>query len=315
MKNQINIVSLFDGMSCGQIAFNRVSQVPYIWYASEIHKPSINVTQFNFPKTIQLGDVQKINKKVIKLFFGDVFLLLAGSPCTDFSMAGKKKGMITLDELDITSLKQYERLKRENYQFKGESYLFWEFVRLLKEINPKYFLLENVVLKGNVKKWEKIISESVGVEPIRINSSLLTAQNRDRLYWTNIPGVTIPEDKFINVSHVIPDAYSGYGIRGVKINKTDEKYTPIGTTRKDLKANCLTKSSRTRFVSMYDGNHRSLSIEECERLQGVDEGYTDVIGVTRKDRYDMLGNGWTIPVIQHILSFIPELKMIEEYSR
>jgi hypothetical protein len=125
----------------------------------------------------------------------------------------------------------------------------------------------------------------------------------------------LPEDKFINVSHVIPDAYSGYGVRGVKINENDKKHTPVGTTRKDFKANCLTKSSRTRFVSMYDGNHRSLSIEECERLQGVDEGYTDVIGVTRKDRYDMLGNGWTIPVIQHILSFIPEFKKKKEYSR
>ena len=315
MKNQINVVSLFDGMSCGQIALNRVSRAPYTWYASEIHKPSINVTQFNFPKTVQLGDVRNINKKIVKMFFGDVFLFLAGSPCTDLSIAGKKNGMITLDEVDVTSLKQYLKLKSEGYQFKGESYLFWEFVRLLKEIDPKYFLLENVVLKGNVKKWEKIISEALGVEPIRINSGLVTAQNRDRLYWTNIPGVTIPENKFITVSHVIPDSYSGYGVRGVKINETDEKYTPIGTTRKDLKANCLTKSSRTRMVSMYDGNHRSLTIEECEILQGVDVGYTNVLGVTKKDRYNMLGNGWTIPVIEHIFSFIPEFKKKKEYSR
>ncbi len=314
MKNRINVVSLFDGMSCGQIALNRVSQAPYTWYASEIHKPSINVTQFNFPKTVQLGDVQKINKKIIKLFFGDVFILLAGSPCTDFSIAGKKKGMITLDELDITSLKQYKKLKRENYQFKGESYLFWEFVRLLKEINPKYFLLENVVLKGNVKKWEKIISKTLGVEPIRINSSLLTAQNRDRLYWTNIPGVTIPEDKNILISDVIPDAISGYGVSGQKL-KGDDNYTPIGTTRKDGKANCLTKSSKRRLVTTYDGNHRSLTIEECEMLQGVPEGYTQVLGVSKTSRYDMLGNGWTIPVIEHIFSFIPEFKRKKEYSR
>lgn len=315
MKKPINIVSLFDGMSCGQIALNRIHRGPYVWYASEIHKPSINVTQFNFPKTIQLGDVRNINKRIIDMFFGDIFILMGGSPCTDLSIAGKRLGMITLDDVEVTSYKQYVKLKKEKYQFKGESFLFWEFVRLLKQIKPKYFLLENVVLKGNVKKWERIISKELGVEPIRINSSLLTAQNRDRLYWTNIPNVTVPEDRGIMVYDVIPGAFSGFGYRGQKVNKEDSFYTRLGSTRTDFKANCLTKTSSTRMVTMYDLNYRSLTVEECEILQGVDVGYTNVLGVIKKDRYNMLGNGWTIPVIEHIFSFIPEFKKKKEYSR
>jgi DNA (cytosine-5)-methyltransferase 3A len=314
MKKPINIVSLFDGMSCGQIAIRELFQGPYTWNASEIHKPSINVTQYNFPKTIQLGDVRKIDKKIIKRFFNEVFILMAGSPCTDFSISGKRKGMVTKDNTEITSYKQYLKLRNSNYEFQGQSYLFWEFIRLLKEIKPKYFFLENVVMKGKSKKWEKIISKELGVEPIRINSGLITAQNRDRLYWTNIPNVTIPEDMNILVSDVIPDAVSGFGYRGQKLGD-DDFYTRLGRTRKDNKANCLTKSSSTRMVTTYDGNHRSLTIEECEMLQGVPEGYTQVLGVSKGNRYDMLGNGWTIPVIQHIFSFIPEFKKKKEYSR
>ena len=315
MRNPINIVSLFDGMSCGQIALNKVSRLPYRYYASEIHEPSILVTQSNFPKTIQLGDVRNINKSIVRMFFSDVFIMFGGSPCGNLSSAGKKEGMITLDGLDITSLADYERKKRENYPFKGQSYLFWEYVRLLRLIKPRYFVLENVVLKGNVKKWEKIISDALGVQPIRINSSLLTAQNRDRLYWTNIPGVTVPEDKNILLSDVIRGGYSGFGIRNNELKNSDKRWEPRGTTRKDFKSNCLTTSERCRMITMKNGTQRKLTVEECELLQGIDEGYTNVLGVTNTERFKMLGNGWSIPVIEHILSFIPEFKKKKEYSR
>ena len=314
MSNKLTFLSLFDGMSCGQISMNRVlNGQPYEWFSSEINKSSINVTQFNYPSTTQIGDVRNVDQYMIDTFFKDVFVLMAGSPCTDLSIAGSTRGMVTLDEIDLTSYNQYIRLKEDGHEFKGQSYLFWEFIRLLKVIKPKYFLLENVVLKGNVKKWEKIISDELGVNPIRINSSLITAQNRDRLYWTNIPGVTIPEDKRILVSDVIPDSISGFGYRGKKLND-DDFYTMVGSIRKDGKSNCLVKSSSTRKVATYDGNIRNLTIEECEMLQGVDTGYTDVLGVTKNDRYDMLGNGWTIPVVEHIFSFIPEFKKVKEYS-
>lgn len=304
-----NIVSGFDGMSCGQIAISNILQEnEYEWGASEINKSSMNITQFNFPKTIQLGDIRNVTPKLIrKIMKGNIFMIMAGSPCQNFSSAGLRNGMKTKNNDDIISYNQYMRLKKRGYKFSGESYLFWELVRLIKELKPKYFLLENVVMKGETKKWERIISKELGVQPIRINSSLMTAQNRDRLYWTNIPNVTIPEDKGILIGHIIDGAYSGSGKRGVK-KGSETTYTQKVTTRPDCKSNCLTKSSSTRNVEMYDETIRPLTVEECELLQGVPVGYTDVLGVSKTARYEALGNGWTIPVIQHILSHIPEFK-------
>lgn len=311
----IKVLSLFDGMSCAQIALNRVYKGPIEYYASEIHKPSILVTQSNFPKTIQLGDIRNITDDVIDMHLKGTHIIVGGSPCTNLSIAGKKEGMITLDKLDIVSYEQYLDLKEKNHKFTGQSHLYWEYIGVTKRVDHIYRILENVVLKGNVKKWEKIITDSFGADPIRINSGLVSAQNRDRLYWATIPGITVPEDRNILISDVIPDSFSGYGVRGIKLNKTDEKYTYVGTTRKDFKSNCLTTSERTRMVSMYDGNHRSLTVEECEILQGVDEGYTRVLGVSQTQRYKMLGNGMTVPVLEHLFSFIPEFKKKKEYSR
>ena len=163
-KEKINVLSLFDGMSCGQIALNKAGIEYGNYFASEIEQAPIKVTQHNYPNTIQLGsviDVKGVDLPKIDLMFG-------GSPCQSFSNAGKGEG------------------------FDGKSGLFWEYVRILKEVNPTYFLLENVKMK---KEWKDIISKELGVEPIEINSSLLSAQNRPRLYWTNIPNVDIPKDK------------------------------------------------------------------------------------------------------------------------
>jgi site-specific DNA-cytosine methylase len=198
-------------------------------------------------------------------------------------------------------------LKESGFQFEGESYLFWEFIRIVKMTKPKYFLLENVKM---AKRWEKIISKELGVEPIHINSNVLTAQNRDRYYWTNITGVTKPENNFTHISEVIPGAIGGWGKRG-RWCKTDEKYKLYATTRKDGKSNCLTKSSCGRFVELNDGSVLPLTINQCETLQGVPENYTETIGVCMTERYKMLGNGWTVPVIEHIFSFIPEFELVE----
>jgi DNA (cytosine-5)-methyltransferase 3A len=161
----MNVLSLFDGMSCGQIALNRLGIKYNNYYAAEIDKYAIEVTKKNYPNTIHLGDVTKVKATDLE----PIDLLMGGSPCQGFSFAGKQ---LNFDD--------------------PRSALFFEFVRLLKECKPKYFLLENVRMK---KIYQDVITEHLGVEPIMINSSLLSAQNRLRLYWTNIPGVKQPEDK------------------------------------------------------------------------------------------------------------------------
>jgi DNA (cytosine-5)-methyltransferase 3A len=303
-----NFVSLFDGMSCGQLSVSKyLSKDEYKWFSSEIEYSSMNVTNHNFPKTKQLGDVSKITGTMLPK---NVYMVMGGSPCQGFSLAGYKKGMITKENIEVTSLNQYLNLKEEGFEFEGQSYLFWEYIRIVKMVKPKYFLLENVIMAGQNKKWEKIISKELGVEAIRINSNLVSAQNRDRLYWTNITGVTIPENTYTHLSEVVPGAIGGYGTRG-RWCKTENKYVMYSTTRKDGKSNCLTKSSCGRFAELNDGSVLPLTIEQCEVLQGVPVGYTDVIGVTKTARYQMLGNGWTVPVIEHIFSFVPEFELVE----
>jgi DNA (cytosine-5)-methyltransferase 3A len=313
---KIKILSLFDGMSGGQIAFSKLMNGrPYDWYSSEIDKRSIAITQYNFPNTIQLGDVRNIDKKMIKrlLADGDFDAVIAGSPCKNVSQSGNRKGMITKCGIEIVSVEQYRKLKKEGKEFEGQSYLFWEYIDKLELIKPKNSFLENVTMGGQMQKWEKIMSKAIGREPIRVNSSLVTAQNRDRLYWPSFD-VTIPEDENIMIYDVIPDAMCAYGESGRQLNGSS-KYTQVGANRKDGKANCLTTNSKRRWITMYDGSRRPLTIEECEILQGVPVGYTDVPGVSLTARFEALGNGWTVPLIEHFFSHIPELNMVEEYSR
>lgn len=171
----MNVLSLFDGMSCGQIALQKLGIKVDKYFACEIDKYAMQVTQNNFPDTIQLGDVQFVTKETLGNHKID--LILGGSPCQGFSFAGK------------------------NLNFQDpRSALFFEFVRLVKELKPRYFLLENVRMK---KESRDIISDYMGCEPIEINSALMSAQNRRRLYWTNIPGVTQPKDKGIVLKDII----------------------------------------------------------------------------------------------------------------
>jgi len=206
-----------------------------------------------------------------------VDIFLGGSPCQSFSIAGKQEG------------------------FNGKSGLFWEYVRLKNELNPTYFLLENVSMR---KEWQDIITKALGVDPIVINSSLVSAQNRKRLYWTNIPGVTIPEDRGILLSDIIPNAVGGYGRRGTPDGLggfTKSKWT----TRKDGKSNCLTLSGSCSEVMFENEYSRPLTIDEQERLQTLPVGYTDVPGLSITARRDAIGNSWTVEVIKHIFSFLP----------
>ncbi len=174
---KINVLSLFDGMSCGRIALDKLGIEVNKYFAAEVDKYAMKVSAANYPEIIQLGDVQFITKHTFGQYKID--LLIGGSPCQGFSMAGKQ-------------------LNFEDPRSK----LFFDYVRLLKDLKPKYFLLENVKMK---KTSQAIITEYLGIEPIEINSALVSAQNRKRLYWTNIPGITQPEDKGILLKDVLED--------------------------------------------------------------------------------------------------------------
>lgn len=196
---KINAVSLFDGMSCLQLAMKKTGIIPEKYFASEIEKHPIKVTMANFPNTIQIGDVRNVKGSDL----GFIHLLAGGSPCQSFSFAGKRKGMSTKDNIEILTLEHYIELKSQKFEFEGQSYLFWEYMRILEElrqINPEIkFLLENVVMG---KKWQNILTKAIGIKPIKINSALVCAQNRNRLYWTNI--ATEPDGLFGDLVCKIP---------------------------------------------------------------------------------------------------------------
>lgn len=205
--NGINVLSLFDGMSCGMIALERAGIPVKNYYASEIDKYAITVSKANYPQIQQIGSVTELNyidgylcSPTQQIYVGEIDLLIGGSPCQNFSFAGSRKGMVTKDNAEVLSLDQYLELKRDGFEFKGESFLFWEYVRLLKEVKPKHFLLENVKM---AKKWSDLITSIVKVKPILINSALVSAQQRKRLYWTSIENITQPQDKGIVLKDVI----------------------------------------------------------------------------------------------------------------
>jgi len=225
----MNVLSLFDGMSCGQLALKKTGIKVDQYYAAEIDKYAIQIAQKNFPNTIQLGDVTKVKASDLP----KIDLLIGGSPCQGFSFAGKQ---LNFDD--------------------PRSALFFEFVRLLKECQPKYFLLENVRMK---KEFQNVITEYLGVEPILINSSLLSAQNRQRLYWTNIPNVTIPEDKGILLKDVLQDYVEEKYLVGQELQK---KYQG---------GNQLNPSYKSQANTIHDINNKSGTL--CAGTHGYANGY------------------------------------------
>jgi DNA (cytosine-5)-methyltransferase 3A len=276
----MNVLSLFDGISCGQIALNRAKIKYDTYFASEIDKHAIKVTQNNFPNTIQLGDITKIKGFDLP----KIDLVIGGSPCQGFSFIGK--GL--------------------NFQDPRSS-LFFEFIRLLEEINPKYFLLENVKMK---KEWKEVITNYMGIEPIELCSSLFSAQRRKRLYWTNIPFDTKIKDKEIVLDHIID-----HSIKEYKIPKNWELRVPTHLpkycdpyNRKEIK-----DKSTTLRTNSYNGNmwiktkngYRNLTRTEAELLQTIPIGYTNPISENQAKK--CMGNSWTVDVIAHIFSYIPSL--------
>lgn len=307
----MNVLSLFDGMSCGQQALERAGIKVDKYYASEIDKYAIQVTMANYPNTIQLGSVVNVAGGGLP----KIDILIGGSPCQSFSFAGKRKGMSTKDEQEILTLEHYLQLKSEGFEFEGQSYLFWEYMRLLNEVKPTYFLLENVMMG---EKWEKILSKAIGVKPIMINSALISAQNRQRLYWTNIglepqglfadleSTIEQPKDKHILLKDILEenviDKYylSGKMIswlerhslkRGNEFKKTDGNrsascLTVSGLKNVNLSADFICHNTMPRSSTTGKGGSGPLSRNDG-KTYCLDTGQTNAIEILGGDfRYD-----------------------------
>jgi len=332
MKEQ-NVMSLFDGMANGAEAMD-LAKIPIKSYnASEIDIPAMKVAKYRFPHINHIGDICNIDPK--DWTFIDI--IIGGSPCQSVSAAGSLKGMTTNDGQVVNSLGKYLLLKELGYGYNKKSLkyfntscLFWEYVRIyrgIKKYNPNVkFFLENVVNRF----WGYLITNEMGVNPIRINSSVVIPQNRDRYYWTDIKYTPIPERR-MTLNSIIPDAYSGAGSRGVPQKnwaKTPDNQTlhiQNATVRKDQLANCLTASggkinrrylpksihpdefkrrfklavTRPERKQVIEDNLKCITISQAEQLQTVKIGYTDVPGVSQYQRFKMIGNGWTVAVITH----------------
>jgi DNA-cytosine methyltransferase len=293
-------------MSCGQMALQKSNIEVNNYFSCEIDKYAIQVTRSNYPNTKQLGDVRFVTGQQFD-DIGGINLLIGGSPCQGFSFAGKQ---LNFDD--------------------PRSALFFEYVRVLNELRVKNpdikFLLENVKMKN---EYQNVISKYLGVEPIEINSALVSAQNRKRLYWTNIEGIEQPDDKKI----LLKDIIEGECVF-VDREKSNAIIASIGrTTPREYfykrqgqmvfvdreKSYCIdanyykgsnwqqytTKARRQLVIEFINNDYlvRKLTPIECERLQTVPDNYTSC--VSNSQRYKMLGNGWTVDVIAHILKSMP----------
>ena len=255
----MKVMSLFDGISCGHVALDRIGGLIEAYYASEIDKHAIYVTQKNYPETIQLGDVRNID---FAKYTGEIDLLIGDSPCQDLSRAkGNRQGL------------QGSR-----------SGLFWKFAEAKEILQPKYFLLENN--HGMPIEAKQTISQTLGFEPILINSSLFSAQNRKRLYWTNIPFKKDIQDKKILLQSILE-----FG----KTERLKSKTVRVG-------------GGGTRWGDRHEWDRpnpeRVYTTIELERLQTLPDNYT--AGISDSQRRKCIGNGWTVDVIAHILKGIFE---------
>lgn len=303
----MKILSLFDGISCARVALERAGIPIDLYYASEIDKNAIAVAQKNYPDTIQLGSVTELDGCHIGIISKGIDLLIGGSPCQDLSIA--KKNRKGLD---------------------GErSGLFWHFIRIKNEVQPKYFILENV---ASMSKGSKdTISKALGVEPIMIDAALVSGQTRKRLFWTNIPNVELPTDRGIKLKDILlPDTYTEYdksypltaSYNGAVLWNSVDKNQRTMVWNKPIKVGQFKSGGQGQRVYSIDGKSvtlsalgggwgaktglylikdyaRKLEPIECERLQGLPDGYTE--GISKNERRKVLGNAFNVDVVAHIL--------------
>lgn len=293
----MRVLSLFDGISCGRLALERAGIPVEAYYASEIDLHAESVSQYNYPDTIRLGDVNNFETWDLP----NVDLLIGGSPCQDLSIAkANRQGLSG-----------------------NKSNLFYRYVDCLRRFKPTYFLLENNY--NMPKEAKEVISELLGVEPILINSALVSGQLRKRLYWTNIPNVTVPEDKGILLQDILQSGfvdrekslcltrrYAGFSgsqdfYRHRYFGKSFGQAVFEGDVSPDEHKQAYKTHGSYSGVEV-KGELRQLTHVECERLQTLPDDYTkygkkneQVVEVPKIARYEMIGNGWTVDVIAHIL--------------
>ena len=293
----MNVLSLFDGMSCGRITLSELGIPVKKYYASEVDKFAIKATMQNFPDTIQLGDVREL--EVSRL--DKIDLIIGGSPCTNLSMSGKRKGLSTKEGMEVLDLKTYLELKENGFEFEGQSYLFWEYIRIYHELiergdNPKFFL-ENVEMG---KKWESVFNETIGRKGIHINSALVSAQNRRRIYWTDIyDDIPQPEDR-------------GILLRDILEEEVDEKYflsdkmieclkgrvkvdnDPICVAMRGRESACLTLK-RTEYGKQIRKEYEAGIVKEqrknIQQLEPREDGKTNCLTTVQKDNLVLVDNG------------------------
>jgi len=261
----MNVLSLFDGISCARVALDRAGIEVNAYMASEIDKNAIKVSDKNYPDIIRVGSVVGLEVE------GQVDLLIGGSPCQDLSIAKKDRKGLEGDR----------------------SGLFWEFVRIKKECNPQWFVLENVA--SMPKADRDIITKEMGVEPVMFNASLVSAQSRKRLFWTNIL-FDLPEDRGILLKDILqPDGEVDERmlVKGGKSACIDANYHKGSSVDHAIKKKVRTMVKQGDCI-------RKLTPIECERLQGLPDNYTE--GVATTNRYKCLGNAFNVDVVAHILS-------------
>ena len=315
----MNVLSLFDGISTGRLALEMAGIKVDRYLASEVEAAPMAISAANWPEIVQLGDVRKIMARDLP----HIDLVIGGSPCQGFSRAGRH---LNFDD--------------------PRSALFFQFVRLLAVVrmeNPgAMFLLENVAMK---KEWENVITDMLGVKPVHINSKLVSAQNRPRTYWTNIPGVEPPPDRGIVLADVIERDVDTTGFLerdGLLfdpclsaaavdlVNVVDGQVRVRQATRTGYivaedgdGVNLAFPTSRTRRGRVvrqkagtldcacegcvfHDGIIRKFTVTELERLQTLPDGYTDQAGASRTERIKAIGNGWTAEIISWIFGHLPK---------
>jgi len=263
----MNVLSLFDGHSGAMISLEAAEIKVDKYYSSEIDKHAQKASNACYPDIIRMGDV----KAVSCLSLGKIDILLGGSPCQSFSFAGKRKGMSTKCEVEILDLGHYLQLKSENFEFEGQSFLFWEYMRILKElqqVNPDvYFFLENVEMGA---KWENVISKAIGVKGIHINSALVSAQNRRRIYWTNIgmePGGLFGELE----SKIQQPKDRGILLKDILENEVDEKYYLSDKAVSGIIAHkAVQKEKGFGFGAVIKESHEKMNALKCGG-KGVDD--------------------------------------------